>query len=256
MLVCKLQYYTKRGDYSYPRQYYFVAPQGAGTKLSNLLRDSNALRTGLISAWAEYCQNKITETAAVCLNQSLKKYINSVDLSIFKAIPPLRLIEGHAKTKWHIFRFGGVLPHRPPAAVPPSAPSTAEANYIRALLRAYSDHLKRDLKTIQDLLPETNLLEHLSDSRIEFYSAESLRSFSRDTLPPGEFEKLQDEIYSGIKDDLRDNHPDGYRRVVAVVKTARCLQLTSHILNNQVSIRDRGGICHQLANDKKVRWVK
>ena len=45
-------------------------------------------------------------------------------------------------------------------------------------------------------------------------------------------------------------------RVVAVVKTARALQLTSHALVSKLSVRDRGGICHQLANESKVARVK
>lgn len=106
------------------------------------------------------------------------------------------------------------------------------------------------------LAGRADLREHFNDSRVEFYSAEGLRTFSRDTLPPGEFEKLQDEVRSGIKDDLRGAHADGYGRVVAVVKTARVLPLTSHPLITRIHNRDRGGICHQLANDGKVRWVK
>ena len=84
-----------------------------------------------------------------------------------------------------------------------------------------------------------------------------MRSFSRDYLPPGEFEKLQDEVHDGIRDDIRDDYPSGYKRVIAVVKTARNLQLTSHALISRLTVRDRGGICHQLANNKdEVRWVK
>jgi len=83
-----------------------------------------------------------------------------------------------------------------------------------------------------------------------------LRTFSRDTLPQGEFEKLQDEVHSGIKDEERGCHADGYCRVLAVVKTGRALQLTSNPLTTRIHTRDRGGICHQLANDGKVRWVK
>jgi hypothetical protein len=41
-----------------------------------------------------------------------------------------------------------------------------------------------------------------------------------------------------------------------VVKTARSLQLTTNPLTKRIHTRDRGGICHQLANDRKVRWVK
>ena len=44
--------------------------------------------------------------------------------------------------------------------------------------------------------------------------------------------------------------------VLAVVKSARSLQLTSNPLTTRIHTRDRGGICHQLANDGKVRWVK
>jgi hypothetical protein len=91
---------------------------------------------------------------------------------------------------------------------------------------------------------------------LEFYSAEALRAFSRDTLPPGAFEELQNELHGGIKEELRGAHSDGYRRVLSVVKTAKLLPITDHALQERLSTHDRGGICHQLANDGKVKWVK
>ena len=39
----KLIYYTQRGEYTFPRKYFFVAPQGAGNKLSRLLRKPEQL---------------------------------------------------------------------------------------------------------------------------------------------------------------------------------------------------------------------
>jgi hypothetical protein len=132
-----------------------------------------------------------------------------------------------------------------------------EAVFVGELRRAYADHLKQDVKDLDaGLASRDDLREHFHDARVEFYSAEGLRTFSRDTLPQGEFEKLQDEVHSGIKDDVRGAHADGYQRVLAVVKTARALQLTSNPLTTRIHTRDRGGICHQLANDGKVRWVK
>jgi hypothetical protein len=190
------------------------------------------------------------------LDTTLRTYLDGLDFGIFDAVPPLRIIDEHAKTRWHVVRFGGGLPPRPQPDEPPVTLTSREATYVRSLLDAYCDHLKRKLATIEDLSNESDLLDHFGDSRLEFYSAESLRAFSRDTLPPGEFDKLQDEVHSGIKDEIRGDHPDGYRRVVAVVKTARFLPLSDHALHSQVSIRDRAGICHQLSNDKKVRWVK
>lgn len=252
----KLIYYTRRGDFTYPRRYYFVAPLGAGTTLSNLFRNPERLRANFFDSWDKHCRNGITSTATIELDEELKSYIETLDFSIFEAVPPLRIIEEHANTRWHVTRFGGGLPQRPPVEAPPEQPTETEANYVRALLDAYGDYLKRYLRTIDDLLTEKDLNDHFGDSRLEFYSAESLRMFSRDTLPQGEFEKLQDELHGGIKDEIRYDFENGYLRVLAVVKTARSLQLSSHALISQVTVRDRGGICHQLANDKKVKWVK
>lgn len=253
----KLAYYTKRGDYPYPRRYYFIAPRGAGTKLSNLLKKPQELRGELFKHWDGYCREGITKTAVVECDAAMKAHIASLDFSIFQATPVLRIIDAHSKTRWYAARFGGGLPPRPEPLTPPAAPAGNETVFVGELRRAYSDHLKKSVNDVErDLAGHADLREHFVDARVEFYSAEGLRTFSRDTLPPGEFEKLQDEVHSGIKDDLRGDHADGYRRVVAVVKTARTLQLTSHPLISRIHNRDRGGICHQLANDGKVRWVK
>jgi hypothetical protein len=252
----KLAYYSRRGDYTYPQRYFFIAPQGAGTTLSNLLKKPDKLRAELLANWERECRTKITATANVDLDDSLKAYINGLDFSIFEAVSPLRILDEHAKTPWYAARFGGGLPMRPPVIPPPSIPTPLEATYVRQLLDAYADHLKRPVPAVGDLAAEQELNEHFKDSRIDFYSAEALRAFSRDTLPPGQFEKLQDEIHTGIKDDVRATHPSGYERVLAAAKTARLLPLSNHALSTRMSLNDRGGVCHQLANDSKVRWVK
>lgn len=252
----KLVYYTFQAKYTYPRHYFFVAPQGAGTRLSNLFKKPRQLRDELLANWNSHCREKITSTTAVELDSRLMNYIQGLDFSIFEAIPPLRLIDEYAKTRWYVARFGGGLPARPPVPDLPTELSDIEANYVRRLLDAYGDHIGHNIDTVDDILSIEDIRDHFRDSRLEFYSAESLRAFSRDTLPPGEFEKLQDEIHTGIRDEVRAEHPDGYRRVVAVVRTARFLQITDHALVSALSQRDRGGICHQLANNGKVRWVR
>lgn len=252
----KLVYYTYTQEYTYPRKYTFVAPQGAGTKLSNLLRKPDKLKDQLIDNWDKHCREGITSTAEVKLDASLRTYLDSLDFSIFEAAAPLRLIDQHAKTRWHAARFGGGLPARPKHALPPASVAAHEVTYVRSLLDAYSDHLKHPVQTTADLNSHEDVKEHFNDARLEFYSAEALRAFSRDTLPPGAFEELQDELHGGIKDEMRGIHPDGYRRVMSVVKTAKLLPITDHALKDRLSLPDKGGICHQLANDGKVRWVK
>jgi hypothetical protein len=253
----KLLYYTYTGAFARPRQYFFVAPQGVGTTLSNLLRQPERLRQGLLDNWATYCEANITATENISLDNGLREYINAFDFAIFGTIAPHRLLDGHAKTRWHVARFGGGLPTRPTPELPPATPTPAEARYVRALLDAYSDHLRQSVDALEDLPDESPLGSHFADARREFYSAEALRAFSRDTLPRGSFEELQDQVYSGISDELRDDHDDGYRRVRAVVKTARTLALDGHALNTSMTPRDRGGICHQLANDGTIeKWAK
>lgn len=252
----KLVYYTYIDEFTYPRKYFIVAPQGAGTKLSNLLRKADKLKAQLIDNWEKHCKNGITSTAVVELDAALRAYLDGLDFSIFEAVPPLRIIDQHAKTRWYATRFGGGLPARPKVVEPPVTVAAHEVTYVRSLLDAYSDHLNCAVPTVADLSAHDDVREHFNDARLEFYSAEALRAFSRDTLPPGAFEDLQNELHGGIKDEMRGAHSDGYRRVLSVVKTAKLLPITDHALKERLSTHDRGGICHQLANDGKVKWVK
>lgn len=253
----KLVYYTHLGKFTVPRAYRFVAPQGAGSTLSKLFEKPEDLRSGLIKNWDAKCRPSITQTGEVPLSPELLTHLKSIDFSIFRYIPPLKLIDEHRATPWHIARFGGGLPPRPDAATPPMEPAANEVVYLRKLFEAYSDARGNAASRFADISAEPQYSGHYSDSRFEFYSAESLRGFSRDTLPTGSFEQLQDEIHSGIRDTLRGTHTNGFQRLLAVVASARALQLTSHPLVPRMHIRDRGGVCHQLANDRDdVQWVQ
>lgn len=252
----KLAYYTHRGDFTVPRTYRFVAPQGAGSSLSKLFAKPADLKAQLIANWDSQCRSSITRTGEVPLSAELLAHLNTIDFSIFGSIPPLTLIDQHRTTPWHVARFGGGLPLRPQPAIPPSKPAANEATYLRKIFEAYSDARGNAAACFADISAEPQYSGHYSDSRFEFYSAESLRGFSRDTLPAGSFEDLQDEIHSGIRDTLRGLHANGFQRLIAVVGSARALQLTSHPLVPRMHIRDRGGVCHQLANDRDdVQWV-
>jgi hypothetical protein len=255
--IGKVLYYTYTDAFSPPKRYYFVAPRGVGTKLSNLLRSPDRLREELLANWDKHCATKITATADIALSEDLRRHIDAFDFGCFSSISPHRLIDGHAKTRWYSARFGGGLPPRPDPELPPAQPAAHEAPYVRALLDAYADHLKRPVADVQDLPAASQLAGHFDDARREFYSAEALRAFSRDTLPTGSYEELQDQMHSGVRDDLRDEHDDGYLRLRAVVGTARSIALDGHALNTSLTPRDRGGICHQLANDGTIpKWTR
>lgn len=252
----KLCYFTHIKAYSKPKNYYFVAPRGCGAKLSTLLQRPIKLRDELIAQWGKACESNI-RTEKTPLDASLLQHIQTFDFSIVKPLSILRVIEDHKKTCWHVARFGGGLPERPdPPSPPDSIDSQKEARYVEQLLSAYGDHLKISLARHDDLVPYEALRQHFQRSREQFYYAESLRAFSRDTLPPGQFERLQREFLDGVIDVVTGDHKDGFTRVQATVNHARLLQITSHPLASRIFVNDRCGICHQLANEDKIKWVQ
>lgn len=252
----KVVYYSHRGEFVFPRRYLFVAPQGAGTALIKLFKTPDELKARLIDEWDRYCRNQITSTQEVVLEGELRNHLDTLDFSTIGYIPAQRLLDDHRRTPWHVARFGGGLPQRPQTPEPPEEPAESEVVYLRKLFAAYADHRGHTVTSEGDLADAMDLRRHYGRSRKEFYSAESLRAFSRDTLPPGSYEVLQEELLAGVQDIIDGHHTNGYQRVLAVVQAARQLQLTRHALVPKLDVRDRGGICHQLANDRDdVTWV-
>jgi hypothetical protein len=250
----KLCYYTYVGEYTLPRAYYFVSPQGAGNKLSKLLRSPKLLKQELLAVWDDKCKTSITSIREIPLDAPLRAHIDALDLSRIHTLSPLTIIEEHRRTPWHAARFGGGLPVRPPIPAPPPTVAIHETQYIRALLDAYEDRLKCQIASMAHLT-DAPLTEHLHRSRREFYCAESLREFSKDNVPPGTFDGLLDEVYSGVIDVVQASHPDAVERVLATVKQAKALSLASNALVTRVTTSDKGGMCHQLANDNtNVKW--
>ncbi|MEC4589682.1 ABC-three component system protein [Nitrospirillum amazonense] len=249
----KLCYFTYLGEYSYPRKYYFVAPRGVGTKLSSLLKKPDLLKAELIAQWPEKCAPHLTSKAQVPLETALLAHIKALDFSRIGHLPPLKLIEGHMATRFFAVRFGLGLPARPAVSAPPDQIEQNESRYVSQLLEAYCDNLKIPL-TNPENVPQKHS-GHFKRARESFYCAEALRSFSRDTLPDGAFENLQEQIHDGVIDIAEANYACGLTRLNATLAQATALSLTSSALLGRVEIADRRGICHQLANEDRFVWV-
>lgn len=251
----KLCYYVHQTAFSAPSKYFFVAPQGAGNSLSLLLKNPEELRARLIKDWPAKCEGHITSTKKVPLTGDLRVFVEGFDFSVVGYVLPMDLLEQHAQTRWHAARFPGGLPARPPAEIPDLKEETFESPYIVRLLEAYSDYTGESL-TVAELAGYDSLYQHLLRSRERFFCAESLRSFSRDTLPPGQFEHLQEEFYDGVIDTVEDSgHTDGFQRVKAATGVAQQLAPTNNALQQVLGSKDKAGICHQLADDDRIKWV-
>jgi hypothetical protein len=254
--VGKLLYHVSQGEFSVPDGYFFVAPQGPSTALIKVLQ-KGTLKQELLNRWDKECRSTIAKGRSIEI-ATLQDVIDAFDFSRVSVLPPLRIIEGHQKTKYYAVRFGGGLPGRPmPIPKPPAMVQDNEHVYIKKLLDAYADEKKTPFPTIASLQAGAPALgKHLDRSREQFFSAESLRTFSRDNVPSGTFETLQTEVFDGVQEVYDDEtHTSGYQCVVKTIQKARDIAITGNPLIGVMHTNDRAGICHQLANDGKMTWV-
>ena len=126
-----------------------------------------------------------------------------------------------------------------------------------------SNNCFRRIRITKKVLPFPDTLEkwpslksHFNRQREAFYHAETLRVFLRDKVEPGTFERLQGEIRAGVVDTCDSPYGDGYQRVCAVTKAAQDMQLTANPISPIAQVQDRHGICHQLANEDRLKWTE
>ena len=62
-------------------------------------------------------------------------------------------------------------------------------------------------------------------------------------------------MLSGVVDVAEADHRSGFDRLNQVLTIVGTLTLTSHALINITNMDDLKGICHQLANEDRLRWV-
>jgi len=253
--VGKLLWHIHNKNITTPKAYYFFAPKDCGPSLKKLLLDSNKLKKKVFDEWDSWCANSITSTQTVLLNGDFLGFFEQFDFGIFQYKPALEVIEEHSKTPYYAIRFGGGLKDRPDPDKPPVNVSDIEARYVEQLNEAYADHKKIPVKDLKlNKYPE--LESHFGRQREAFYFAESLRAFARDSVPPGTFEALQGDLLDGIIDTAENDHEDGLQKIKEVMKVSLSVPLDANGLFQVVRVKDRHGICHQLANEDQLVWVK
>lgn len=251
----KLCVYTFRGDYTIPRIYRFVSPIGVGTKLHDLLKRPEEVKRELIANCAGYCEKRISEKEDFPLVGELKKYVEGFDFSIVWFLTPQEVLSQHQQTRhWHR-RFKIDLPKRPIADPPPAQIQPHELPYVKCLLDAYGDYLKKDVLSLDELANLPKLAQHFYRARGYFFTAEALARFSRDQFAPGAFDSVKDQVHSGVVEVTAGDHRDGYACLYEVAKAATALLLPDSDLVPYVGPADKIGMCHHLANDGRLCWV-
>jgi hypothetical protein len=254
--IGKVLYYTSKGDYCAPQQYWFVTHKGVTGDLQDLLDDPAKLRQFILDNCQKYCAKKIT-AQEVALTDSLRAHIKAFEFSVFRAMQPLDLINEHAQTKYHLAVFGLPLVQRPPPPQPPSDVAAEETAYVTQLYAVIAEHLGVDVKAVADFARNHKMQRIFDRSRITFYSAEGLKELARDQMDDATF---FDSLLGHFKDGLFYAYSaagqSGLERLGATVLASQSLQLVAHVLEPHATPADREGICHHLANDGTIVWCE
>jgi hypothetical protein len=258
--IGKIIYYSYLKKYNVPTKYYFVAPRGVGTGLQDLINNSEELKKYVKDGWIKYCESEITKTTKttkIILTGDLLIYFDKFDFTIFEGYEPLKLIEEHAKTQYHRARFGGGLKKRIKPDLPPNEIKHTELNYVQQLYDLYSEKMGFDIKDYISLSRFSHEVKHFNEQRLCFYHAECLNQFSRDQLPDDidYFEELKDEVYHAVNDIMEDYHENNFRKFLSVLKQASLLVIERNPLKSYLDVQDKKGLCHHLANDKRLIWT-
>lgn len=250
----KIIYFTHCGEYTLPRKYYFVAPKQIGTKLGKLLANASKLKEEIKKNWEKYCENGITSTAEIKLEGDLLMHLEGFDFTIFDSVSLVQMIENHASTPFHAVRFGGGLDVRPEPEIPPEDSVSLDHRYVRQLLSVYAESIDEGKKSPDLSLLDKNdgLHKNFLRQRERFYHAEALRNFSRDTVPPGVFEELQNDIFDGVVDVCESQR--GMDRLKETMSQAANVAVEANPLVSVTRVRDKQGMCHQLVNDNRLNW--
>ncbi|WP_421993985.1 ABC-three component system protein [Roseococcus sp.] len=255
--IAKVLHYTHNGDYTVPKQYWFVTHKGLTNDFQDQIDDPAKLKKAMMDGWDEYCAGKITSTAIIKLEGAFRQHVEDFNFSIFKAKQPLELIAEHRKTSYHRLIFGDPLVDRPPPPTPPSQAAAIENGYILQLFAVIGKELDIGVAGETDFAYSSQMSLLFKRSRITFYSAEGLRQLARDQMSDAAyFDTFLDGYAEGLFHAYTDPQIEGIRRLRATVLAAQSLQLAGHLLFNIAEPLDKEGVCHHLANANRITWCE
>lgn len=253
--IAKVLFYSFRGDYTLPSEYWFVTHKGVTGEFQDLIDDPELLRAYVIENWDTHCANAVTSKNAIPLEGKFADYVALVDFGFIQVKQPLDLINEHAQTRYHLVVFGAPLVERPPPAVPPSHVAEAEQGYLAELFKVIGEMTGTAISSEGDFATNGTAKNLFERSRMTFYSAEGLKELARDQMADARyFDDLLGEFRHGLYYTYSAPAASGYVRLSETVKAAQAQQVSSSVLKDHITSPDREGICHHLANNGDVIW--
>lgn len=251
--IAKLIYFTYLRRFDPPRRMYFVAPRDMSTELSDLLNSPTKLRSYIEQHWNKSYANTIIQGQTIELSGLLASYVAGFDFAIFTYFQTSEMLNDHRSTAHWAEQFGGLLPPLPPAVVPPEI-QPGESVYLSQLLEVYGEKATCRFTICAELSPHQSLVDDLKQQRERFFQAEWFNHYYRDETPPGTAEQFVEDIFDAIDPLAKMTHPNGYERLNRCLAQAAGVN-AGGILAPHARPRTKQGVCHQLANAKRVIWV-
>lgn len=242
------------GHYVLPDRYAFLAPRGCGSSLNRMLSKPTELREKFLAELVRI--DGPASALADDVRARVKMLAEAADFTLFQSVELLDALETHRATPYYVGRFGAPVPPRLVHEGPPAGIGAHEVRYVAQLIEVYAEVEPTGTFAAETVSSNTKFGKHFQRQRESFYSAEALRLYARDSVPPGTFEALQTDVLSGVVEVAESSHPTGMIRLASVLTTSGQLDLSAHALISVSSLDDRKGICHQLANDDRLTWVK
>ncbi|MGY3569344.1 ABC-three component system protein [Vibrio paucivorans] len=252
--IGKIMYYASIGDFSVPKNYYFVAPKGINGTFERYIDNPAQFQKELISTWSEHCELKIS-AAKIPMSEKLKETINSFDFGKIHVVDLDTIVNDENYKAILVDEFGGELPSSPAYEVPTEIHSS-EFTYVSKILEAYGENEGIEFSSVLDIQSHIDFSEDFIEQRERFYSAEVFKCFYRDNTVGDVLSSFENEILKGIKPTYRKKYGDGFECMCAVLEQAAVLSPTGK-LSSLAKIDVKQGYCHHFVNNGNIRsWSK
>lgn len=248
----KIFMHAAEGAYSLPRSYTFVAPKGVVRNVQNYVAHPSRFQKAFLDKWDQIIAPKIVEKRSVPLTPKIRDVIRRFAFERVYWLDAAGLADDPYAKPALVHWFG----HDPGAAPPgitPERPLDEEAPYIEQLIGLYGERLGIPFADYDAALADPNWGQHLRDQRTRFFEAAAFDRYYRDSTPPDYLATFKDDLYHGVADTYRDQHPDGLARALKVLTQASQVSPTG-VLGRYAKVPVKQGTCHQFANEGLLPW--
>ena len=252
--IGKVFYYASLKEFTLPRRYVFVAPNGISKETKKFVNSPEQLKSALLSEWDKRCATKIISNKKINLSPELEAAIDGFDFSKIEAWNNTKLIE-HGNIRKVLHYFMDVNPGAAPMGVVPSSVELVERPLVDQLIGLYEDDCNEKFADEAAVQAHEKYGEHLFVQRSRYYDAEAFHKHFRDNIDHQTLKQFERDIYYGVFDEYSST--SGLARVNAIMKSAGNVQVSGLFgKHNSASVSVKQGVCHQRANIGEMPWKK